>query len=434
MNKTPYEPIVINLADYFAFIVKKIVLVILFCFVSAALLLAFHYVSAGSEKAVEEYNFELESYNMAIEQIKDSLASLESRRASIDKAKQEDPASLIYDTGHCFISSVSFFISSENDVIISDGGVIVYPNQEKLISFFNSLNLSKTLGYDCKNEYLRKLVLVSGSNNHITITAYNQNKDDSEKWVGRVFDELYKYATEDNGWNVNGKTEFSEQYYGEYIIDIVDDYLSSLSELNDGIIKLTKELKDLQPTIPRQYHFLKFAVIGFIAGSLIAALILLLEYIKMNPVTRSFIAEKKTGSVFLGALFIANDIINKVSRSIIGERDFKSEASELEFIRENIRNTILPDKSIKSLAILSSCQEKSVEKAYRNLESVFSELGYEITLVSDAAVNPNSTHVISCSDVVVLLERQWVSQWKNVEISMNLVERFNKSVLGFVLC
>ena len=162
--------------------------------------------------------------------------------------------------------------------------------------------------------------------------------------------------------------------------------------------------------------------------------VLVFVFIKNNPVTHSFIAEKKIGKPRLGVVFAANGIFDKFARIIIGERKYNSEPDAIDFIRSNIKTTELSKESKVKVAILCSCSEKAVAKQAMILESVISELGCKATLVTDVSVNPESSIVVDGTDAVILLERQWVSQWKLVGVSMDLAERFNKPVVGFVLC
>lgn len=433
MSKTPYEPVVINITDFIAFLVKKVIVILIICVICTVLAIGIHYFMANKEKAIEKYNLELEEYSSTFNAAKNKLDSLVISRDNISKSMKEDPAISLFDSGAIFVSNLSFFIRSEDDVIVSDSGSLIYPNQEKLSVFFDSIDMSKVLGVDSKKEYLNKLILFSAQRNHIEITAYNNSKESASNWAEKVYDVLSEYSN-NQGWEISDLNSYTESYYGPYINDIVDEYNDSLADFNKKIIEQTRAVKDLSSRQPHPYHFLRFAVIGFVLGGFISVLAFFIRFVQMNFVTRSFTVENKTGKQFLGSFWSSGNIFDKLARRIIGERKFSSESEASEFIKGNIRNTSLKDNAIKNVAILCSCKSKDVEKQAKSLESVLSEFCCKATLVTDISVNPESADVVSSTDAVILLERQWVSQWKLVGVSIDLAERFDKPVVGFVLC
>lgn len=434
MNRNTYNPIIIDLSDIIAFALKKFLLIVIFCVICMALSIGVHFISANSEGSIEKYNTELEEYESALNNAENMLDVLESRKSGIIQSREEDPVSELYNSKSVYVSKITFKISSEDDMVISESGTLIYPNQDSLLGFFNSLNLSGVLGCNIKNDYLRNLVLVSAQANYIEIMVYNQDQDVSRNWAGKIYDELYSFATVDYDWTVSGKADSTESYYGQYVVSIVEKYNSSLVELEELITKQTKEIKALKSQRPGRLHLVRFAAIGFVAGGFLCLAVLVLIYVKRNPVTKTFSAEKKIGKPFLGALFADNDLFDKVARSVIGERKYQSENEAIEYLRSSIRNNTASLQGNGVVSILCSCSGKLVEKQVSAVESALKEAGFTAAVVTDAPTNPESSDIIKGSDAVVILERQWMSQWKLVFVDLELAERCEKPVIGFVLC
>ena len=433
MNKTPNNPVVIFVSDVFAFVIRKALLVLVICIIGAFLSVGVHYVLANSEKAQEKYNLELEEYTSNLEETKNKLEVSDSTRRNLVASMEEDPAVAFYKGGKVFESKSSFVISSDDESLISDNGGILYPNQEKLEAYFLSLDLSGLLGVSVKKTYLDSLILFSAQKNHIVVTAYSDSLETASSWCNIVFEKLEKYADE-QGWTLSNKSINTEPYFGDYIVKIIDDYNQLLAKQEKESIQLGKTLRDMEAKRPSPLHILRFFVLGFVLFGFVSLFIIIVIFVKKYPISKSFVADKMIGAPFLGALFAANHFFDKLARGIISERKFASESEAIEYIKGNIRTTSLKDDSVKNVVILCSCKSKDVEKQAKTLESILAEFGCKATLVTDVSVNPESADVVSSTDAVILLERQWVSQWKLVGVSMDLAERFDKPVVGFVLC
>lgn len=432
MDRKNYDLFVVDISDILALAIKKFLIVLLICIIGALAGVGFHYSTASSEKAKEEFELELRDYNSALNTARNNLELLNNKKNSSIELMKDDPAFEMVKSQSTFICKDSFILDSGAD-IISDSGNIVYPAIEKMMAYFETLNLNQVLNTDIKEQYLDRIVLLSTNRNNVVITMYGSDKETTFSSMDSLVAVLQKYAS-DNGWLIVENSKTIEPYYGDYINDLVEEYNKTIGELDKSITEQTKALNSLERNSPKALHIMKYAVIGFILGAFIALFIIVLIYVGSNPVTKSFTAEKRTGKPFIGALFEAKDIFSKVARLFVGERKFTSESEAIEYIRSNIRNTSLKDDSAKNVAILCSCKGKDVEKQAKSLESVLSEFGCKATLVTDVSVNPESADVVSSTDAVILLERQWVSQWKLVGVSMDLAERFNKPVVGFVLC
>ena len=433
MNKTPYEPIVISLLDVFAFFVKMFLFILIFCIVFAGISIGFHYFTAQTEKAYEKYDEELADYNAVFQSAKDSLELMNSKKQAIIESINEDPVFDLYSAQSVYVCDIDFFIRAENDTVISESGVTLYPNQEKLLGVFESLDLASVVGSDYKNDYLKQLVIISAQRNHFKIKVYGASIDIVNSWAKSIFDVLSKFA-EGEHWTIDGITSFAETYYGRYIFDIVEGKNSSLSALVNDIIKQSKTIEDLKAEKPHLFHFLKFFVIGFVIGGFISVLILFIIFVMRDPVTKSFTAQKKIEKPFLGALFVDNSFFDKLARCIIGERKYASQSESLTVIGNSVKQSGLGDKKVSKIALVSSVKGKQVENQIKVLESLFSDLGYKVTTVLDVTINSNSPGFISDSDAVVIVERQWFSKWKHISVSMEMAERFNKEIIGFVLC
>lgn len=434
MAKNPSTTSALDIIDFIAFLIRKVYLVIVFCIVFALLGVGFNILSAHSEETRAKYESELAEYNASVSNTKDSIKVMETRRNIINETMKEDPIYDMYYSDVTYSCSISFFLDSEDSIIVTDTGNMVYPIQERLVSYYDSFNLSSLLNSTIRNDYLEEMILFTAKKNHCLITVYNKNKEEAERWADAVYNELYKYAVTENNWEFNGKTINSSQYAGQYYVDVVSKYSTSVIELDKNLNEQAQSLEKLEAKPPRLYRFLRYGAIGFIIGGFLSVLVILLLFAIKNPITKSFVAEKISGIHFWGSLYEENGILGRIARRIIGERKFSSEKEAIEFLRGNIRNTSLKDGAIKNMAILCSCKSRFVQKQAKSLESVLSEFGCKSTLVTDVSVNPESADVVSSTDAVILLERQWVSQWKLVGVSMDLAERFNKPVVGFVLC
>ena len=433
MNNNPNELVTIDLMEFFAFLVRKVLIVILVCLLFSALAVSFHFVVSGSEEAREDYEYEYNNYLATISNKKNQLDVLKNKRKILNDSFQKRPVFDLYEKGNVFKYSISFYISDDDKMIILDSGDILFPSQEQLLTFFESLDLKRILDVDIDNQGLREIITLSASRNFCNLSVFQSDEVIAKKWAESIYDVILNYASGEKQWILNNRIDNSEPYSGQEIVDLVESEFIILSEYDELIVEQSSELKELELKPPKQFHFLKYAVIGFVIGGFVGILFLLFSYVRKNLLTKSLIDEKKIGLPFLGALFVSN-VLDKIARKIISERKFSSETEAIEYIKGNIRNTILKDSSANNVAILCSCKSKDVEKQAKTLESVLSEFGCKTTLVTDVSVNPESADVVSSTNAVILLERQWVSQWKLVGVSMDLAKRFNKPVVGFVLC
>ena len=433
MNKTPYEPILISLSDLFGFVIRKTVIIILICIIGTMAGVGFHFLASNTAGAREKYEELLANYNDSVLATENNIRVFESMQLSYLEMKSNNPLFDLYESSKVFVSTMSFSTNSSEALIVDDK-TIIYPKSEELLSYYDSINLDKLLSANTKSDYLRSIILLKTNGNIITITAYNHDGDIAKAWVEKVYQELSRYASENQGLNVNEFEITTELYYGQYINNSVKEINDSLFEVNKNILAETQKLKELNSLRPKQFQFVKYAVIGFVFGGFIGLFVMIFAFIRLNPVTNSFVSEKKIGKPFLGALFLCDNLFEKISRAIIGERKYSSTTEAADYIKCNTRNTSLTDVSGKSVAILCSCKSKDVDRQVKTLASILSEFGCKTTLVPDVSVNPESTDVVSSTDAVILLERQWISQWKLVGVSMDLAERFGKPVVGFVLC
>lgn len=435
MNKIPYEPITIDLVDLFAFLVRKIGLILLVCILGSAAFLGIHFRNANTEKYREEYEKKLRLYNNNVETCENNIMVLESKRLALRNSMNEDPATKFVEAQTVYCCNTSFLLSADNDVLVSESGKLVYPNQESLISFFNTIDLHNLLETEVKNEYLRKLVVVSALNNSISLNVYNQDKETALKWADLVKKELIRFATVENDWEVKSISTNAQVYYGDAIIRIVENYNNEISKIDKEILKQSEELEKTLNDTPRYYQIVKNMILGFLIGGVFEAIILTILFMKRNLVTKSIIAEKKVGKPLLGTVFPPKKYFDTLSRRIIGERTYQSAEEEIEFLRSSIRNADpVKDKKTKSITILCSCDGKYVRTQAELLESVISEFDISSVLIANAPTNPIALESISKSDAVIILEKQWVSQWGLVGIGIEMAERCNRQLMGIVLC
>ena len=434
MEKSPYTPIVFDLTDILAYLVKKALIIIVVCFLCGFIGVGINYLSSKSETAMEKHRQELDEYNTLLANTKNKLATLQSMRANTIELRENDPVLDLSSSEDVFVCKISFFINAEDDIIVSDSGLLIYPNQEQMKVYFDSLNLNQILDPNIKSNYLNRLVLFSSQGNNIVINAYNQNKDVASVWAEKVYQELQEFAVAEQGWIIINKTESVESYNGLYLVNLVNEYNDELARTDKSISETMKEVKALEASKPSNLHPLRFFVIGFVLGGGLTVMILLLGHISKNPVTKSFIAEKIIRKPFIGALFSEKKLFDRLARRVIGERIFLSESDKIDFIKNNIRNSFIDGQKKESVCILCSCDARHVEEQSKNLQSIFSEFGCRSELVVNASTNPNATNAVIRSDAILLLERQWESKWRAVHLSVELAERFDKQIIGFVLC
>lgn len=211
--------------------------------------------------------------------------------------------------------------------------------------------------------------------------------------------------------------------------------VSLFTSMDKSISSLEVELSTLEQveqTGKKPYLFAKYAVIGFLAGGFVSLMCIVIAFISSEPVTSSEDSKHRLKSPLLGALFTDNCGLEKLARKALGEVCWADKTTALRWFEENLDSTVLPDKA--KVAVLYSGNNTKAVEASKEIIAVMNKKGYEVSFTENAALNPETNSRVQACDVVLLFEKQWTSKWKDVCADVEIAQRFEKNIAGFVLC
>ena len=203
-----------------------------------------------------------------------------------------------------------------------------------------------------------------------------------------------------------------------------------LNSLSSEIKSKEAKLSSLEGKTKEEYSIPKFFIIGFLCGALISICFLIVSFSLLNKVSDSEDAEKRLGVPLLGLFFIDNGPLDKLARHIMGERKWGTKEEAIEWFRGNVA-VIIPAGS--KVALLNSGTKKKNKNAISIIEDILKEDGYTVSTVTNAYQNPLAISSIKESDGVIIIENQFNSKWAQVGYEVDLTNRINKNVFGFVL-
>ena len=429
------KTVVIYYLDLFAYLVKHFLFIVIVCIIGMMISLGLHYYSENSPANTEKYNRSVNEYETTLNSLNTQRSNFVNRKTILETQKNEDPLVLMSDgrsiTENAIILSIA---NNDKSSSVSDIDRTYYTITSTIKAFINTVDIAALINSSISNSYLNSVVDFSGSEGLYTIRVYTDNQIIPVSFAEHVEKDIVAFIDSREDMRLVDIVMKSSMYSGTRFIDAVEQYDNEIIELNSKIKEKTEEILSLEKSPVTRYHFVRYLAIGFLIGGFFSVLVLVISLILKNPIASSFKAERILEKPFLGSFFKDGGIFDVLSRAMIGERRFKNSDEEESYTRNSINNSfaMIPKKS--KVAILSTSKEKLVHKPAEKLSSLLKESGYNTEFISGSADNPDILCVLKTADVVLILEKQWSSKWTLIEYNYNLSERFEKPVVGFVLC
>ncbi len=439
MNTFNNEYEEINLSELFAYILRKFFIFLVVAIVGFIFGIGLNYFVTNSEKAVEEYEKKVTEYYNNLQYKENDLTVLKNQLELQNKINSESPI-MQYDSQNVGKTSISFSIPfEEEDIIQLQSGTsttLTTALTEKFKNYWNTVNIKDILGIDVKEEYLRYLISFSGKLNVFTVTVNAKTTDESEKRAETIYNYLcdsYRKGliSTSNSEEIIETSRRTENVISTSIDNYIKDNLNKSSELNTKIQESEEALEKYEKEEPAKYQFLKYGVIGAFLFVIVLCVVYFITFISVSPSTSSYISEEKLGVPFLGAQFVENSFWIKASRMVLGERSWKTPEEADRYLNNGLLLNI-PEKS--KIAVLSSSNIKAVDEGFKEVVKAISIGGYNLSFVTEAHQNPDTSDIISGSDYVVLLQKQWETSQKQTRVVIDLAEKLGKEVKGFILC
>lgn len=211
--------------------------------------------------------------------------------------------------------------------------------------------------------------------------------------------------------------------------------VSLFTSLDKNISSLEKVITTLESQANAgkpSYNIAKYAVIGFLAGGFVSLMWIVVAFVVSEPLTRTEDSKSRLKAPLLGAVFSENGCFETLARKALAEVCWQDKDTALKWFEENLDSSVLPDKA--KVAVLYSGKEAKALEASKEVLAVLKKKGYEVSFTENAALNPETNARVQSCDVVLLFEKQWTSKWKDICVCVELAQRFEKKVAGFVLC
>lgn len=434
----------LSLSTFAALFVKKIHILLICAAIGMMIGVGFEFMNSNSEKQLELYSVSLQEYQSSVESLESKIAYLTSVINSLNERNQQNPI-MSMQQNDLFRADIQFMIVADSDQ--NAKGLTTL-----LKSFWDTTDLSTILKVDIRDEWLRSFITLSsfsvdnsqsayviGSANPgvvsvaFCLSVYYDDETIAARYVSEIFSAIdsFLYSYEVVVSNVNVITE---KYVGLEILNQVEDNRSKVSEATKKYYEAINELKYLMKNKPSKYHFMKTSILGFLAGGFIAYMFVVISLLSSNPVVLSFDAENRLGIPFLGAIFGSNGFFSSLSRKVIGERCYINKETALQIVKNNLSNPKLDIKTGDRITVLCSINDKTTKTASETVCEILTDYGFSAVYVPYCLQNPEALQSIQNSEAVILIEEQWKSRWINVVSIANIIERNEKTILGFILC
>ena len=428
----------INLVDVFAYWVKKFWIICICAFIGAAIGIGYNYHKIHTSDSIEKYERELQVYNEKLSNMEDTVAHLKVLKEAQIVSNAENPI-MNLEGKDIYKTTITFRVSSSDGTFfVNNAGTVIYPNTDRVVAFWNSMDIAGVLGSAYKNEYLRQLVslsVVSAPSEFLCLTVWGSSVERMDEVSEKLMNAIYMYCNSIGSITVDNivkQTELSSSTYVQEIIkanvDAVYGYEKQIMDLvdgEDGIEKLKKQE-------PHQGGFVKAAIIGFFIAGVLVAGALCLYLVFSDKVTNTIDVFHRLNLPILGALYSDNRLFDKLARSIIHERKWKNEEEAEKWLLENINEAVFPSNS--KVALLYSGTDKNALIRLDRARELISKKCQVIATVTNAHQNPETNRAIESSDVVMLFEKQFKSKWIDINSIVDASSRFGKKTIGIIIC
>ena len=428
----------INLVDVFAYWVKKFWIICICAFIGAAIGIGYNYHKIHTTASIEKYERELQVYNEKLSNMEDTVAHLRVLKEAQLLSNAENPV-MELEGKDIYKTTITFRVSSsDGSFFVNNAGTVIYPNTDRVVAFWNSIDIAGVLGSSYKNEYLRNLVtlyVVSAPSEFLSLTVWGSSLERMDEVSQKLMNEIHEYCYSINNVSVDNvvkQTELSSSTYIHEIIkkniDSVYDYEKQITELIDG----ADGIEALKKQKPHQGGFAKAAVIGFLLGGFFASGFLFCSLVFSDKITNTVDATRRLKLPILGALYADNKLFDKTARVIMHERKWTNNEEAEKWLLENLNETVIPCNT--KVAILYSGLDKNASIKLDIAKGLISKKGHVATAVTNAYQNPETNRIIESSDVVILFEKQFKSKWTCINSIIESSNRFGKKTVGIIIC
>ncbi len=318
---------------------------------------------------------------------------------------------------------------------------------DRYVMLFSGLDLSQDLGLEAyresKDSYVREPVDVRNyGNGSICVTVSEATEDASMQLAEAVV----HYLLQQNA--TVAKALYAHNLVLDSIVakNVVDDELAEsqqdkydaahrskdrVEELKDSIGALEEPKEaDYQGTLTEhsfsKSEVIKFAVIGFFVGAVLAAGFIVVGNVLGNRFMTSYEIEKAVGASCLGSVG-KNGIFAQIASSVAHDRRWNGKTAKAYLTAKSAE--LLQGGG--SVLITSSVRLSRHESA--KLKKVFGMEGaHAVTVVDSFNENPEAVTALPGCDCVILAERIADSDERKLGSELDALRKAGKEILGFV--
>lgn len=392
-----------------------------------------------------EYNKTLSEYNKQLDAARRSLEQqLSYNENSI--LMQVDPYNMALDTFVLAITDVTEIQSEAYSQKEVNPGYFIDTLQNYYLQYWNSLSLSQTLTDnpypELAERYLRELVgfYVNG-NGVLTITAVGLTEADAAALgdsIYRAFMALYptvKAATYDHSISL---VSHSARYVVDANIESLQTTnLTSAQEKKTNVTNLENQIHSLavpEMGVPMSKKTVviqsaKWAVLGAFVGIVLACIWILVLFLMRSRAESSRQMERILGIAFLGSVAKKGSIWERMARKLLGERVWKDADTAAAFLAQSVESAVEPDAP---LAVLTTLNTKDAESALVAVSEAVSPVCPQVSCVKNAEKNPDAVALLRDCKTVLLAERPGVSNTPEIRSLMDMAEKQDVRIVGFV--
>ena len=440
-SNSNYDEREISLIDLFMYLLKRYRSIILVAFVGAVLVSGGAFCKAKfltTEEDFEKYEREVDAYNTDLNLLEIYQYKLDEAKASLN----EKPL-ISVSNYNLPVSTITLCVEGMYAELLNNS--TTYDPGDSIVNNI-VLNIQKSTDWESladkyyvSKKYVKDLVGVSPdyNSNIVVVNAYGTNIDEAEELlndiIANVDNNLNEILDSYRGYYIkkrNNRTYIDTTWVNnieENIQNDINDYIVLVSDLSNKY-----EGKD-EPKAPDYFSVLrgiKYAIIGGVAGGVIMAGIYCVLYLLSNRLREEDELQTYYGFAPLGVFGLdLSEIKGNAFDKFLLKKQYGISNKENVYgrIAENIN--LLSEKGDKIL-VTGTIDSAMIESLCVKLCSMVKNA--EIIYGGNINVDNEALSKLGNADSVIFVEKRNISNMKDIDKEVDIVNNCKKKVLGYI--
>lgn len=430
----------ITMKEFFAMLVRRGRGILITALVCAVLLGGWQMLKAAGGDGSDDTTAGQEQQTGELAGLKHQLEAAKVRMTSMEDYVQNAPLMSI-DPYRAYTTTVLIGIDStesvgvlptEDGAIISDGMVCA-----EWLSGRDIQNLAEGSSFaGIKSVYLQDLFTAKPlSSGVLGLNVYGKTQVEAEELADILYRAL-KDQFSDKGTGLPVIQEIislsTRCGFDEEIMTRQDEVYKALSDTEEKISTLTEKIQSQELALPHNegdaapvMRGIKFAVLGFVVGAVLACVWLLLRYIVSGHIETASQLAAAADAPYFGTIAATKRQTERWADALLGETVWPNQTAAVEHMVERVAAC---EKAADGITILLSAEEKS--ETLESLVSGLKEKNYPVSVVTDAKANTEVFSHLKGEGAVLLAERRGRTRAVQLSAERELLQSFSRRADG----